>query len=185
LSSPPNIFFNPDIDRLYLPVENEPWMRDAEEHHARARGRYRAPVTYHHNPPAHLLPAVVDGSPSTAVVPTTTLSQFKKCHKPASVRFLVSDLDIRPHFRPQDPVWAVMQDFSNLEELIFVVPEHRFTYADLIAELETMAQSVGQERERWKNAFREGAVSWKWPDVRLAFRFKGGLKFVELEGRHD
>src|SRR5277367_5369758 len=33
LSSPPNVFFNPDIDRLYLPVEKESWMRDVDEHH--------------------------------------------------------------------------------------------------------------------------------------------------------
>jgi hypothetical protein len=78
-----------------------------------------------------------------------------------------------------------MQDFSNLEELIFVVPEYRFAYEEVIAELERTAQMVGQERERWGNAFREGAVSWKWPDVRLAVCCKGGLKFVELEGRYD
>jgi hypothetical protein len=189
LCSPPNIFFNPEIDRLYLPVEKEPWMRDVDEPYARARTRrHGLPVSYRQNMgmahwPAQ--PPVAGDGPQSAPVSTTTLSQFKKCHKPATVRFLVSDLEIRPHFLPQDPVWTVMQEFLNLEELIFLVPEHRLAYADLIEELERTAQMVGQERERWSNAFGEGAVSWKWPDVRLALRCKGDLKFVELEGRHD
>ena len=185
LTSPPNVFFNPDIDRLYLPIEKEPWTRDADEHHARARMRHRARATYHPNPPFHFQPVVNDDSPSAVAVPTTTLFQFKQCHKPATVRFLVSDLEIRPHYAPQDPVWRVMQDFPNLEELVFVVPKYQFVYEELIAELERTAQMVGQEKERWGNAFREGAVSWKWPDVRLALRCKGDLQFVELEGRHD
>jgi hypothetical protein len=182
--APPNVFFNPEIDRLYLPVEKEPWMRDTGEYHARARRRMAQHGAYRHYP-VPLLPHVADDSQAPAAVPTTTLFQFKKCHKPAEVRFLVSDLDIRPHFMPQDPVRAVMQDFSKLEELIFVVPEHVFVYEDLIAELERTTQSVGQEKERWTNAFSEGVVSWRWPIVRMALRCKGGLKFVELEGRYD
>jgi hypothetical protein len=135
--------------------------------------------------PGNLLPVASNGNPSAAKASTSTFFQFKKCHKPDAVRFLVSDLDIRPQYASQDPVWQVMQDFSNLEELVFLVPEYRFVYEELISELGRTTQMVGQERERWANAFREGMVSWKWPDVRFAVRFKGGLKFVEIEGPYD
>jgi hypothetical protein len=176
------VFFNPNIDRLYLPVEKEPWMRDAVEQGTRARRRALHLGTYrrHH---VHALPNIADYNSAPTAVPTTTLFQFKKFHRPTDVRFLVSDLDIR--LIPQDPVWAVMQDFPKLEELVFVVPEHVFVYEDLIVELGRTAATVGQEKERWTNAFRDGVVNWEWPAVKLALRCKGGLKFVELEERYD
>ncbi len=148
-------------------------MRAAEEHpHVRAR----RPLAHHGTHQPYPAPSVA------AAVPTTTLFQFQKSHEPAAVRFLVSDLDVRPRFMSPDSVWAVMRDFPSLEELVFVVPEHVFAYEDLVAEWARAALSVGQEKKRWTNASREGVVSWEWPVVRLAMKCKGGLKFIEFEG---
>jgi hypothetical protein len=72
--------------------------------------------------------------------------------------------------------------FRNLEDVIFVVQESRFTHSSLIRMMKNLKEALERDRERHANELEWGHVRWKWPRVRLAIRvWREGWRLVELE----
>jgi len=73
--------------------------------------------------------------------------------------------------------------FRNLEDVIFVVQESRFTHQSVIRMMKNVKEALERDRERHANELELGHVQWRWPRVRLAIRvWRGGWRLVELEG---